>query len=104
MLVKTKSTRPVGEVDAWCIICMVARPGNRRQGVNRRRLQGAVDSARSLGTPAAEANPVDAEGHMDLTMAFAGTREPFEQPGFEVIAVSDAQASRLPRLIMSRVL
>ncbi|WP_262982982.1 hypothetical protein [Glutamicibacter arilaitensis] len=41
---------------------------------------------------------------MDLTMAFAGTRKPFEQPGFEVIAVSDAQASRLPRLIMSRVL
>ena len=104
MLVKTKSIRPVDEVDSWSIICMVARPGYRRKGVNRRRLQGAVDYARSLGTPAAEANPVDAEGRMDLTMAFAGTRKLFEQAGFVVIAVSDAQASRVPRLIMSRVL
>lgn len=47
---------------------------------------------------------MDAEGRMDSTMAFAGTRKLFEQAGFEVIAVSDAQVSRLSRLIMSRVL
>ncbi|MGO2069002.1 GNAT family N-acetyltransferase [Glutamicibacter arilaitensis] len=104
MLVKTKSIRPVDEVDAWCIICMVVRPGYRRQGVNRRMLQGAVDYARSFGAPAVEAYPVDPEGRMDQTMAFVGTRKMFEQVGFEVIGVSDAQVSRLSRLIMRRVL
>ncbi|WP_396231082.1 GNAT family N-acetyltransferase [Glutamicibacter arilaitensis] len=43
LLAKSTPTRPVNEVDSWSIICTVARPGYRRQGVNRRRLQGAVD-------------------------------------------------------------
>lgn len=104
LLAKSKLIRPVDDVDVWSIICMVVRSGYRRQGVNRRMLQGAVDYARSLGAPAVEAYPVDPEGRMDLTMAFVGTRKMFEQVGFEVIGVSDAQASRMPRLIMRKVL
>ena len=103
LLAKSKLIRPVDELEVWSIICMVVRSGRRRQGVNRAMLDGAVEYARDLGAPAVEAYPVDPEGRMDLTMAFVGTRKMFEQVGFEVVGVSDAQASRMPRLIMRKV-
>ena len=41
---------------------------------------------------------------MDLTMAFVGTRSMFEKVGFTVLGTTDAVASRLPRLVMLRLL
>ena len=41
---------------------------------------------------------------MDLTMAFVGTRSMFERCGFGVVGTTDAVASKLPRLVMRRVL
>ena len=104
LLEKSKLIRPVDDLEAWSITCMVVRSGYRRQGVNREMVQGAVQYARDLGAPAVEAYPVDPAGRMDLTMAFVGTRKMFEQAGFEVVGVSDAQASRMPRLIMRKLL
>ena len=37
-------------------------------------------------------------------MAFVGTRAMFERVGFEVVGTTDAVASKLPRLVMRRML
>ncbi|KUM31237.1 GCN5 family acetyltransferase [Arthrobacter sp. EpRS66] len=103
-LENSKLIRPVDDLRVWSIICMVVRGGYRRRGVNRQMVLGAVEYAKSLGAPAVEAYPVDPEGRMDLTMAFVGTRKMFEEAGFEVVGVSDAVASRMPRLIMRKML
>ena len=42
-------------------------------------------------------------GRIDLTMAFVGTRAMFEKAGFEVAGSTDAVASKLPRLVMRRL-
>lgn len=102
-LAKSKLIRPIDEVEVWSIICMVVRGGYRRRGINRQMVQGALEYAQGMGAPAVEAYPVDPEGRMDLTMAFVGTRKMFESVGFEVVGVSDALASRMPRLIMRKV-
>ena len=103
-LENSKLIRPVDDLRVWSIICMVVRGGYRRRGVNRQMVLGAVEYAKSLGAPAVEAYPVDPEGRMDLTMAYVGTRKMFEEAGFEVVGVSDAVASRMPRLIMRKML
>ena len=101
-LENSKLIRPVDDLRVWSIICMVVRGGYRRRGVNRQMVLGVLEYAKSLGAPAVEAYPVDPEGRMDLTMAFVGTRKMFEEAGFEVVGVSDAVASRMPRLIMRK--
>lgn len=104
-LVHSTKIRPLDDVPVWSIICVVVRGGHRKQGVTRPLIEGAVDFARSHGAPAVEAYPVDPGGkRMDLTMAFVGTKAMFETAGFEVIGQSDAVASKMPRLIMRRVL
>lgn len=103
-LTKSKLIRPVDDLDVWSIICVVVRSGHRRQGVTAEMLEGAVAYAASQGAPAVEAYPVDPDGRMDLTMAFVGTRSMFERAGFEVVGTTDAVASRMPRLVMRRML
>lgn len=103
-LAASRLIRPLDDVDVWSIICTVVRSGHRRQGVTARLLEGAVAYARSHGAPGVEAYPVDPEGRMDLTMAFVGTRTMFERAGFEVVGTTDAVASRMPRLVMRRML
>lgn len=102
LLERSKLIRPVDDVPVWSIICVVVRSGFRRQGVTTHMLEGALDYAKQLGAPAVEAYPVDPEGRMDLTMAFVGTRKMFESVGFEVKGVTDAVASRMPRLVMRK--
>ncbi|HLS64952.1 MAG TPA: GNAT family N-acetyltransferase [Ruania sp.] len=102
LLTRSRLIRPVDELPVWSIICVVVRPGHRRQGVTTRMLTDAVDYAAAQGAPAVEAYPVDPEGRMDLTMAFVGTRAMFEKVGFEVVGATDAVASRMPRLVMRR--
>ena len=41
---------------------------------------------------------------MDPTMAFVGTRAMFERAGFEVVGITEAVASTIPRLVMRRTL
>lgn len=104
LLERSKLIQPVDDVAVWSIICVVVRSGFRRQGVTTRMLQGALDYAKALGAPAVEAYPVDPEGRMDLTMAFVGTRKMFQRVGFEVVGVTDAVASKMPRLVMRKEL
>ena len=94
--------RPVDDLPVWSIVCVVVRPGHRRQGVTAPLFEGAVAYAASFGAPAVEAYPVDPPGRMDLTMAFVGTKAMFVRAGFRVIGTTDAVASGMPRLIMRR--
>lgn len=104
-LERSKLIRPIDDVPAWAVICVVVRSGHRRQGVTTRLLEGAVAWAASEGAPAVDAHPVDpGNRRMDLTMAFVGTRQMFEQVGFEVVGTTDAVASSMPRLVMRRTL
>ncbi len=103
-LVASLLIRPLDDVTVWSIICVVVRAGHRRQGITQHLIEGAVAHAASQGAPAVETYPVDPPGRMDLTMAFVGTRSMFEACGFEVVGETDAVASKMPRLIMRRML
>lgn len=103
-LAQSRLMRPVDDRPVWSIVCVVVRPGYRKQGVTGQLIEGAVQYAAAHGAPAVEAHPVDPPGRMDLTMAFVGTRRMFEKAGFEVVGSTDAVASRLPRLVMRREL
>ena len=103
LMVASKKYHALDDVPVWSIICVVVRSGHRRQGVTGQLLNGAVEYAEAQGAPAIEAYPVDTQGRrMDLTMAFVGTRAMFERAGFRQIGVTDAVASRMPRLVMRR--
>ena len=103
-LVASKLIRPIDELPVWSIICVVVRSGHRRQGVTTHLIEGAVAYAAAHGAPGVETYPVDPTGRMDLTMAFVGTRSMFERCGFEVVGQTDAKASKMPRLVMRRML
>jgi GNAT superfamily N-acetyltransferase len=100
----SKLIRPLDDVPVWSIICVVVRSGHRKQGVTEQLIEGAVAYAASRGAPGVETYPVDPQGRMDLTMAFVGTRSMFERCGFEAVGETDAVASKMPRLIMRRML
>ena len=103
-LAASKLIRPLDDLTVWSIICIVVRSGHRKQGVTEQLIEGAVAYAAAQGAPAVETYPVDPQGRMDLTMAFVGTRSMFERCGFTVVGETDAVASRMPRLIMRRML
>ena len=103
-LMRSRVIHPIDDVAVWTIICIVVRGGHRRRGVTEPLLEGAVAWAAEQGAPAVEAHPVDPPGRMDTTMAFVGTRAMFERVGFDVVGVTDAMASKLPRLVMRRTL
>ncbi|WP_256838969.1 GNAT family N-acetyltransferase [Ornithinimicrobium faecis] len=102
IMMASKKYQALDDVPVWSIICVVVRGGHRRQGVTGHMLQGAVAYAEAQGAPAIEAYPVDPPKRMDLTMAFVGTKAMFERAGFEQIGVTDAVASKMPRLVMRR--
>jgi len=101
-LTGSRLIRLVDELPVWSIVCVIVRPGHRRQGVTAQLIEGAVAYAASHGAPAVEAYPVDPSGRMDVTMAFVGTKSMFEHVGFRVIGTTGAVASGMPRLIMRR--
>lgn len=104
-LSRSRLIRPLDDLPVWSIICVVIRGGYRRRGYTTPLINGAVEYAASRGAPAVESYPVDpGSGRIDLTMAFVGTRAMFENAGFEVVGSTDAMASKLPRLVMRRMI
>jgi GNAT superfamily N-acetyltransferase len=104
-LSQSRLIRPVDDLPVWSIICVVIRGGHRRRGYTTPLINGAVEYAASRGAPVVESYPVDSgSGRIDLTMAFVGTRAMFENAGFEVAGSTDAMASKLPRLVMRRMI
>jgi GNAT superfamily N-acetyltransferase len=103
-LSRSRLIRPLDELPVWSIICVVIRSGYRRQGYTMPLINGAVGYAAAHGAPAVESYPVDpGSGRIDVTMAFVGTRAMFEKAGFEVVGSTAATASKLPRLVMRRM-
>ena len=101
----SKLITPLDGLAVWSIICVVVRGGHRKQGHTTPLIEGAVAYAAAHGAPAVESYPVDASaGRIDLTMAFVGTRAMFEKAGFSVAGTTGATASKLPRLVMRRML
>lgn len=97
--------RPLDELAVWSIICVVIRGGHRKRGYTRPLIEGAVEYAAARGAPAVESYPVDpGAGRIDLTMGFVGTRAMFAAAGFELVGSTDAVASKLPRLVMRRMI
>jgi GNAT superfamily N-acetyltransferase len=104
-LTGSRLIRPLDELPVWSIICVVIRGGHRRRGYTTPLINGAVEYAASRGAPAVESYPVDpGSARIDLTMAFVGTRAMFANAGFEVAGSTDATASKLPRLVMRRMI
>lgn len=101
-LARSRLILPIDDLPVWSIVCVVVRPGHRRQGVTVPLLEGAVAYAASHGAPAVEAYPVDPPGRMDLTMAFVGTKSMFDRAGFRDVGTTDAVANGMPRLVMRR--
>lgn len=61
-LTRSRLIRPVDDVPVWSTICVVVRPGYRRQGVTAALLEGALAYAASHDAPAVESYPVDPQG------------------------------------------
>lgn len=91
----------VDDLPVWSIWCIRVRPGHRGKGLALPVLEGAVEFARTHGAPAVEGYPVDNRGEkVDLTMAYVGTRDLFEQAGFSKAADTDAVSGGFPRVLM----
>jgi GNAT superfamily N-acetyltransferase len=91
----------VDDLDVWSVWCIRVRPGHRGRGISHQLLKGAVDFARSYGAPAIEGYPVDNQGHhVDLTMAYVGTRKLFEEAGFAMVSGTDSVLNGFPRVLM----
>lgn len=89
------------ELEVWSLWCLRVRPGHRKKGITRHLLAGAVEFAREHGAPAIEGYPVDSNGaRVDLTMAYVGTVEMFEQAGFERAGETTSVLDGFPRVIM----
>lgn len=101
----TRLSRPLDDLPVWSIVCVVIRGGHRKRGYTTPLINGAVEYAASRTAPAVESYPVDpGAGRIDLTMAFVGTRAMFENAGFKVAGSTEAIASKLPRLVMRRMI
>jgi len=85
----------------WSVWCIRVRPGHRGKGISHWLLAGAVEFARANGAPAIEGYPVDNRGaRVDLTMAYVGTRQLFEEAGFTKASDTDSVLDGFPRVLM----
>ena len=50
-LTGSRLIRPVDELPVWSIVCVIVRPGHRRQGVTAQLIEGAVAYAASQARP-----------------------------------------------------
>jgi GNAT superfamily N-acetyltransferase len=80
-LARSRLFKPVDEVEPWTINCFVVRPGNRRQGIGRGLLAGAIEYAKSRGAEVVEAYPVDGS-RQSVVDYFTGTMGMFGEYGF----------------------
>jgi GNAT superfamily N-acetyltransferase len=93
----------VDDLAVWSVWCIRVRPGHRGKGISHHVLKGTVDFARNYGAPAVEGYPVDNHGnHVDLTMAYVGTRKLFERAGFTWAADTESVLNGFPRVLMRR--
>ena len=102
---RSRTIPVLDDLPVWSVWCLRVRPGHRGKGISHALLAGAVDLARGHGAPAVEGYPVDNRGErVDLTMAYVGTRDLFEQAGFTKAADTTSVSGGFPRVLMRRML
>ncbi len=100
-LTHSRTIPTVDDVPVWSIVCLVVRPGHRRQGLGSRLLEGAIAYARERGAPALEAYPIDPGGErVSSAFAYVGTTGLFEAVGFERVVQTSSRSGGKPRWLM----
>jgi GNAT superfamily N-acetyltransferase len=95
---RSRLFKPIDEVEPWTINCFVVRPANRRQGIGRGLLAGAIEYAKSRGAKVIEAYPVDGP-RQSVVDYYTGTMGMFSEYGFvEMIRRNDTRP--IVRLIL----
>jgi GNAT superfamily N-acetyltransferase len=104
-LVRSRTIPAVDDEPVWSVICLVVRPGFRRQGVAKGMLEGAVDFARSQGAGIVEGYPLDAQGaRISSGFAYVGTVAMFEDAGFSRVMPTTSSHSGVLRWVVRREL
>ena len=82
------SEEPWDDDAVWAVSCFVVRKEFRRQGLNARLLEAAVDFARAGGARVIEAYPVDPDAGKKIPVndLYHGVLSTFEQASFREIA------------------
>ncbi|MEI3847624.1 MULTISPECIES: GNAT family N-acetyltransferase [unclassified Microbacterium] len=82
------SEEPWDDDSVWAVSCFVVRKEFRRQGLNARLLDAAVDFARAGGARVIEAYPMDPDAGKKIPVndLYHGVLSTFEQAGFREIA------------------
>lgn len=78
--------RAVDDEAVWSVICFVVPGPERRKGVGRALLDGAIRFARKRRVKILEAYPVDRRAATRDDNLWFGTRQMFEDAGFHVVA------------------
>lgn len=88
---RSRLLKPIDDRDPWTINCFVVRAGERRQGIGRGLLEGAIRYAIDQGAELIEAYPVDGERSSAVDY-FTGTLGMFAEHGFvEVVRRNDTR-------------
>jgi GNAT superfamily N-acetyltransferase len=82
------SEEPWDDDAVWAVSCFVVRKEFRRQGLNARLLEAAVDFARAGGARVIEAYPMDPDAGKKIPVndLYHGVLSTFEQAGFREVA------------------
>lgn len=82
------SQEPWDDDSVWTVSCFVVRREFRRQGLNARLLEAAIDYARAGGARVIEAYPMDPDAGKKIPVndLYHGVVSTFEQAGFREVA------------------
>lgn len=80
-LARSRLFKPVDEIEPWTINCFVVRTGERRQGIGKGLVEGAIEYAKSQGAEVIEAYPFDAPTQSAVNY-YTGTMAMFDRHGF----------------------
>ncbi|ROR65366.1 GNAT family N-acetyltransferase [Agrococcus jenensis] len=100
-LTRSRTIPAVDDVPVWSIVCLVVRPGFRRQGLGHALLAGAVEFARSRRAPMLEAYPIESgDERISTALAYVGTTSLFEAAGFERVVKTSSKSGGRERWLM----
>lgn len=88
LIINSSTDEPLDDESVWAVSCFVVRKEHRRQGLNAKLLDAAVDFAREHGARVIEAYPIDPNAGKDhhVNDLFHGVISTFENAGFTEVA------------------
>jgi GNAT superfamily N-acetyltransferase len=87
-IINSSTDEPLDDESVWAVSCFVVRKEHRKQGLNAKLLDAAVDFARKHGARIVEAYPIDpdAGAKKSANDLFHGVISTFENAGFTEVA------------------